>query len=118
MSAPRPNPPRRSIFAVWRWRWWTWLIPLLLPGLYLLSMAPLVRLEYLPWQQSVVHNVHDWQMYRPVNWFIDHSLLRHPLLLWARVWGVGGDFLIRSMLREVDRDYRRSNFPRPIPLDD
>lgn len=42
MSDPRPNPPRRSVLAVWRWPWQTWIVmvPLLMAS-YVLSQAPM-----------------------------------------------------------------------------
>lgn len=45
MPSPRPNPPRRLLFAVWRWKWWTWLafVPLMAVA-YFLSEPPVMLL--------------------------------------------------------------------------
>jgi hypothetical protein len=47
MDDPRPNPPRRSLFAVWRWQRRTWVMfaPLVLPS-YVLSVGPADRLRH------------------------------------------------------------------------
>jgi hypothetical protein len=52
MSSPRPNPPRRSLLAVWHWPWWAWVIVVLLMlAAYPLSAGPAYWLlfhGYLP----------------------------------------------------------------------
>jgi hypothetical protein len=41
MNEPRENEPRRSIFAVWKWRCWVWFVVLPLMSLaYPLSLGP------------------------------------------------------------------------------
>jgi hypothetical protein len=30
--------------------------------------------------------------FRPIDWLIDHTPLRHPLFWWAGLWGVRDDF--------------------------
>ena len=62
MNEARPNPPRRNLFAVWRWkrRWHILLLTLLV--LYPLSVGPLVWLhdrQRLPsWASEVLQPVY------------------------------------------------------------
>src|SRR5262245_29821783 len=46
MDEPRPNPPRRNMFAIWRWPKWGWfvIVSVMLVA-YPLSFAPMVRLQ-------------------------------------------------------------------------
>jgi hypothetical protein len=52
MTSPQPNHPRRSLFAVWHWRWKTWAtVALLMLAAYPLSAGPAYWLlfnGYLP----------------------------------------------------------------------
>lgn len=40
MPESRPNPPRRSVFAVWRWPRWVWIVLVTLSVLYPFSCGP------------------------------------------------------------------------------
>ncbi len=42
--------------------------------------------------------------YRPVDWLIDHTPIRRPMLAWAQFCGVGDDFTFESLEREYARD--------------
>lgn len=65
MSVEKLNPPKRSRFAVWRWKKRTWALmaPLILAG-YLLSAAPVIytirrcELRRDPLVKSVVFTVY------------------------------------------------------------
>jgi hypothetical protein len=46
----------------------------------------------------------DLPLYRPVDFLIDHTVLREPVLWWAELWGVRDEFETMSRLREVKRD--------------
>jgi hypothetical protein len=94
-----------------------WGAPIMLSGLlavlYVLSYAPVVK-----WKESTLpsvsatdpHTGHtvvittpvDGQglpLYVPVDWLIDHTILRHPLLRWADLWDVGTTFRVMSNIR-------------------
>lgn len=60
------------------------------PTLYLLSYAPLMRLGLGPLDDLFV----------PVQWLIDHTPLREPLIAWASFWNVPVETLeVASNLR-------------------
>ncbi|MBT6156819.1 MAG: hypothetical protein HOL01_18755 [Planctomycetaceae bacterium] len=80
-----PHPTRKVIarFAV---------TALLIVVLYPLSYAPMVRFgRVLP-------------IYRPVDWLIDETAAREPLLNWARVWGMQDEFETASQIRRFGID--------------
>ena len=41
----------------------------------------------------------DLTIYKPVDWLIDETPLREPLLWWAGVWSVRGTFVEAMMWR-------------------
>ena len=77
----------------------TFLLVLLLLVVYVLSYAPVVR--YCVDPGASAHGI-----YRPVEWLIDETPVREPLLVWAQPWGVRSqlemDSLIRLILRTVE----------------
>mgnify|MGYP006969365024 FL=1 len=82
-----------------------WLLALVLLGVaYVLSYAPVVKLKephsgnrlgaYLfPIDGS------ELPVYRPVDYLIDETPLREPLLMWADLWSVRETFEFASALR-------------------
>lgn len=42
-------------------------------------------------------------VYEPVEWLIDHTPLRTPLLAWAGIWGVRGESELASFIRMTIR---------------
>ncbi len=76
---------------------------LLLPLLYVLSYAPVVRCIKAnqpedPYRLFVADGS-DLPMYLPVDWLIDKTPLKKPLLWWAGFWGVGADFYLANGVR-------------------
>jgi hypothetical protein len=63
----------------------------ILPVLYVLSYAPVYR-----WQanrQNQIFPVGPWRaIYDPVDWMMDKTPLRRPLLAWAEFWGIRSSF--------------------------
>jgi hypothetical protein len=88
MSDPRPNPPRRSVFAAWHWpRWVLWLIVPLLPVFYFLSAAPIMYLmvafgSHLP--QRVILAMH-WLL-SPAIWSANNVEILGAVHAWE--WAV------------------------------
>ena len=79
--------------------------------LYVLSYAPVVRLMG-GWKTyatvdgfgnpaTVKAPIYgdDLPVYKPLDWLIDETPLRDPLLWWADVWGVRGTFVEAMMWR-------------------
>jgi hypothetical protein len=57
----------------------------LLPVLYVLSEAPLVKLTgQIPFEGPYGRY---WRVYQPVDWLYDETPLWMPLRAWARLWG-------------------------------
>src|SRR5438552_2977994 len=74
---PEPTPPRRSLFAVWRWPRWTWcVVALLIPPAYLL-LEPIG--DYFLMRYAVFHPGSDWAwkleetIDAPARWCAKHS---------------------------------------------
>lgn len=67
---------------------------LLLPAVYTLSEAPIVRLA------GVTPHGGWWRLYSPVDWAIDNTPLREPLLSWARLWSVEVEFVGAEWYRQ------------------
>jgi hypothetical protein len=78
---------------------------LLVPPLYVLSYAPAVRIQAarevsVPTLTAPLYLDGDLlPAYRPVDWLIDNTPLRRPLLWWAGVWGVEGHFELSAVFR-------------------
>jgi hypothetical protein len=81
------------------------LVALLAAMLYVFSYAPCVRLRggvqfgEDKWFSLIppierYGDGRDYPVYRPVDWLIDHTPLRYPLLCWAELCGVRSDFEI------------------------
>ena len=80
---------------------------LVLPVLYVLSYAPVVRWKYdrLPATDQFVGRPidgSDLPLYAPVDWLIDHTPLERPLFWWAGVWGMRQQFVLSSAYRSVE----------------
>lgn len=98
--------PRHSMFAVWRWPRWMWVvasIPSIVLTAYLLSFALMARLFPDPSDILGISEVHFWRIYSPANWVIDHTPLQTPLLKWAEFWGVEGEFYFEAARRQRPR---------------
>jgi hypothetical protein len=107
------------------------------PVVYVLSYAPVVRVcgrtvEYrfnvdIPFPQGtaiapgfesgsemvIQQQIADsslYPMYGPVDWLIDHTPLRGPLLSWAGLWGVRDAFDLTEIERFL-REQRRLRDP-------
>lgn len=75
---------------------------------YVASYAPFVRFRggdrpQVIWERvsivedrpyMVIADGRRYFIYRPVDWLIDRTILREPLLAWAELWGVGDMFVI------------------------
>lgn len=73
------------------------------PSIYLLSFAPMVKFNPGPLDGFIqISPVHEWEIYRPANWLIDHTPLRVPLMYWARIWGTESEFEFWSAWRGID----------------
>jgi hypothetical protein len=104
MSEPVANPPRRSLFAVWRWTWVVLLV--LMPVTYLASYPAAYRILVGPdyvWQfgriqdhkleLDATYGGNDWKwleqnIYPLAEWALHKTPLRQPMLLVARVFDV------------------------------
>jgi hypothetical protein len=83
-------------------------VPMMLGGMffcvaYVLSYAPVYR-YFAENVEAEPRGV--WRVYVPVNWLIDRTPLRGPLLAWADLWGVGFEFDSASEAREFFREVR------------
>ena len=67
---------------------------------YVLSFAPAYR--YM--QNGDLPSGGVWRVYAPVNWLIDMTILREPLLDWADYWGVRFEFETTSDFRAILRE--------------
>jgi hypothetical protein len=80
------------------------LASIVLLTVYVLSYAPVVR--YVKARQPpdpyrlCVADGRDLPLYAPVDWFIDKTPLETPLMHWAELWGVEGDFALAQLLRK------------------
>lgn len=123
MDEKLSKPLRRSWFAVWHWprRVIVAVSISALFGLYLLSQAPLTRLDrqrIMPTPQGVqlpsfglsMYGTHSW-VFVPADWVYDHTPLQKPLLRWAKMWDVDQEMKIASALRKGGRE-------APEPFDD
>jgi hypothetical protein len=66
---------------------WIAALMLLLFAGYVLSYAPIAR-HYMV-RHGMSRSIADGTVlpvYKPVDWLIDHSSMREPLFLWARMW--------------------------------
>jgi hypothetical protein len=75
---------------------------------YVASYAPFVRFRggdrpQVIWERvsvvedrpyMVIADGRRYFIYRPVDWLIDRTILREPLLAWAELWGVSDMFVI------------------------
>lgn len=52
-----------------------------MPSVYLLSYAP-------TYSYAKAGNLAD--LYVPVDWFVDHTVMREPMLRWAEIWNARG----------------------------
>ena len=86
MPSPRTKPSLTSIVAF---------AMLVLPVLYVLSYAPVVRLCDGPPPFATV--------YGPVDWMIDSTPLEEPLFKWADLWSVNMDFVRAQNARDQHR---------------
>ena len=69
---------------------------------YPLSYAPVVRM--VRWRPSWMEIS---RAYKPIDWLIDNTSLRHPLFWWADVWGVRPYFEKLASLRDrLERERR------------
>lgn len=78
--------------------------------LYPLSYAPVVRVQRETWKPTAhplsssvvsfyVIDSSTSAVYKPVDWLIDETPLREPLLWWAEVCGVRGSFEFSALVR-------------------
>ena len=99
---------------------WLAALSLSIAVLYVLSYAPFVRmrggLQYAPLPPPTsVWDLHgdppivsfgdgrDYPAYRPVDWLIDNTPLRDPLLWWADLFDIGRDMQTAHLYRMVAR---------------
>jgi hypothetical protein len=74
----------------------------LLVPVYVLSYAPALRLMHSrvvvdhPFMETVIPHVPG---YAPVEWLIDNTPMREPLLRWGDLWGCGDDMRFSSDFR-------------------
>lgn len=66
--------------------------------LYVLSYAPVARSSMSSSGMMWVDGQHV-PAYRPLDWIIDNTPLRRPLLWWAGMWGVRDAFELSSLIR-------------------
>jgi hypothetical protein len=70
---------------------------------YVLSYAPVVRVikAAQPDDLDRLYAADGYELppYAPIDWMIDQTPLRNPLLRWAELCGVGTDFLFASEIR-------------------
>lgn len=103
-TLPACIPFRRLILMPWRWSRWR-LVTVAIPMafvLYALSYAPWMRFErncrrisFGAYPFPTVGPV----VYRPLDWFYDHTFLRAPFQHWADFCGVGIELEISSLIR-------------------
>ena len=86
MPSPRTKPSFTSLVAFGF---------VLLPFVYVLSYAPVVRAGQVTCGNCTA--------YRPVDWMIDNTLLRDPLMAWAQTCGVRPEFEFAEIRRYVRR---------------
>jgi hypothetical protein len=85
MSSPRLNPPRRSLFAVWCWPWWVWVVaPVILFSVYVLSCAPvfyvLLNMRPRPMLSEAYETAEVF--YWPITVCIENSPTASALYFW------------------------------------
>lgn len=81
----------------WRRMYRVSVVGLLTIVIYVLSYAPAYRVVYRADSDVRGKDGVDWinptangmQLYRPVEWLIDHTPFRDVLMQWARLWDVG-----------------------------
>ena len=91
--------------AIGKWAAWALVFVVVV---YPLSYAPFVRLQ-------IEHRTADgsflfggpfdasmFPFYQPVDWLIDNTPLKKPLIAWAHVWGVGDEFQSSADSRAFD----------------
>jgi hypothetical protein len=69
---------------------------------YVLSYAPVVRVikaTQTDDPQLSAADGYELPPYAPIDWMIDQTPLRRPLLCWAELCGVGTDFWFASEIR-------------------
>mgnify|MGYP006969483489 FL=1 len=66
-----------------------------LPFVYVFSYAPVVRVGQV--------TCGDSNVYRPVDWMIDNTPLRDPLMSWAQFCGVQLEFSNAEIRGVIDR---------------
>ncbi len=74
----------------------------LLAAAYLLSYAPVVRWHVaarVGTPGNTYLDGYDLPVYQPVDWIIDNTPLRTPLLWWTGVWGVRREFSVVAWYR-------------------
>ena len=99
MPSPRTKPSLTSLVAFGF---------ILLPGVYVLSYAPVVRFNAEPLPETVFLPAPaplEYEFYKPVDWLIDNTLLETPLLGWAGLWGVRDEFAGAQSIRIVESTY-------------
>ena len=101
MSAPKSTGPTHH-------RWPIIAGVLLLPVLYVLSEAPLVRLT------GQVPHGGGWRVYEPADWLFDETPLQEPLLRWIDLWDVDLHFIDAELERRKDEGCIVA--PDPAPL--
>ena len=83
-------------------------------AVYVLSYAPVVRYCIPPpvrgFEKPPVITV---AIYRPVEWLIDYTPAKTPLLWWADLWGVWHPTYSFSVYREIERDLHEEVNPNP-----
>lgn len=88
MPSPRTKPSLTSLVAFGF---------CLLPIVYVLSYAPIVRFSEGPDRWFEVKE--DYPLYHPVDWLIEQTPVREPFLGWAGIWGVRDRFQWAMELR-------------------
>lgn len=93
------QPPTRSIAIP--------IVVLLLGAGYVLSYAPVYRMKT---ESGMLGGIAGYQ---PVEWLMDETPLRDPLLRWASVWGVDDEMAWDCAVRHLDfadsSDYVRND---------
>jgi hypothetical protein len=77
---------------------------------YPLSYAPVMRFKLeqssLSPMRSHLHppiDVTELPIYQSVDWLIDNTPLRKPLIAWAEFWGVEDEFCFKEQFRALVR---------------
>lgn len=102
------EPVRKLLLMPWRWNRLIWILiaTVLIPPLYLLSYPPIVSVQKrYPPSITGISWAQGWFVFVPADWLIDHSLIRKPMLAWAKVWGVSGEFKEASFWRSGELDF-------------